>query len=43
MNKKMHLHQRKSAYSIVVPLEPAENCPLMNMPVGKLTFPLKAS
>ena len=32
-----------TTYSMVVPLEPAENWPSMKMPVGKLTLPLKAS
>ena len=28
-------------HSIVVPLQPAEKCPSMKMPVGKFTLPLK--
>ena len=35
--------QSIATYSMVVPLEPAENWPSMKMPVGKFTLPLKAS
>ena len=31
------------AYSMVVPLQPAEKCPSMKRPVGKFTLPLKVA